>query len=102
MYHIIYRGSYLFLYCLFLSHSYALPLTVALVSFILRWIADATCSPYSTVCKKSSDFLSHIYAVVVIFLLIVGATKAKQVKEVVEKVKGAVLLLSDGGKAKKD
>jgi atlastin len=87
---------------LFLSHSYALPLAVALVSFILRWIADATCSPYSTVCKKSSDFLSHVYAVVIIFLIIVGATKAKQVKDIIERLKGAVQLLSDGGKAKKD
>jgi hypothetical protein len=91
-----------FTLCLYVSHSYAVPLTVALGSFILRWLADATCSPYSTVCKKSSDFLSHIYAVVIIFLLIVAATKAKQGKEMLQKVKGAVQLLSDGGKAKKD
>jgi hypothetical protein len=83
---------------------YALPLVVALTAFILRWIADATCSPYSSVCRQSSDFLSHIYAVVVIFLLIVGATKAKQVKDVINKVKQAFELLgsSDDTKNKKD
>jgi hypothetical protein len=37
-----------------------------------------------------------------IFLLIVGATKAKQVKEIINKITGAVQLLADGGKAKKD
>lgn len=86
--------------------TYALPLTVALVAFILRWIADTTCSPYSKVCRKSSDFLSHVYAVVVIFLLIVGATKAKQIKDLVNKVKTAFEVMnsnsSDNGKQKKD
>jgi hypothetical protein len=37
-----------------------------------------------------------------IFLLIVAATKAKQVKEVVQRAKGAFELLADGGKSKKD
>lgn len=85
------------------SCSYALPLTVALVAFILRWIADMTCSPYSQVCRKSSDLLSHIYAVVVIFLVIVAATKAKQIKDLVNKVKAAFEMMnSDGNKQKKD
>ena len=85
-------------------HRYAVPLTVALGAFILRWIADATCSPYSSVCKKGSDFLSHVYAVVVCFLLIIGATKAKQVQEFASRAKGAFeLLVADGGgKVKKD
>jgi atlastin len=75
---------------------------VALIAFILRWIADATCSPYSNVCRKSSDLLSHIYAVVMIFLLIVGATKAKQVKELFDKVKSALQVLLGDNKQKKD
>ena len=75
---------------------------VAFVSFVLRWIADATCSPYSTVCKKSSDFLSHIYAVVVFFLVFVAVTKAKQVRELFQKIRAAVQLLMSDGKEKKD
>ena len=80
--------------------SYALPLTVALVAFILRWIADTTCSPYSQVCRNSSDFLSHVYAVVVIFLLIVGATKAKQIKDLVNKFKTAFEVMNSSGNSK--
>ena len=55
-------------------------------------------------CKKSSDFLSHIYAVVVIFLIIVGATKAQQVKEVASRIQQAFDLVVDtnSGKKKKD
>jgi atlastin len=78
------------------------PLTVALVAFVLRWFADATCSLYSQVCEQSSDFLSHVYDVVVFFMIIIGTTKAKQVKELVEKIQGAIRLLSSDGKAKKD
>ena len=48
--------------------------------------------------------MSHVYAVVVIFLLIVGATKAKQIKDMVNKIKTAfeVMNSSDNGKQKKD
>jgi hypothetical protein len=70
----------------------------------MRWIADLTCSPWSSVCKKGSDFLSHIYAVVIIFLLIVGATKAQQVKDVANRAKAAFDIVMDKntGKKKKD
>jgi hypothetical protein len=36
-------------------------------------------------------------------MLIIAATKAKQIKEVADRVKGALnLIFADGGKAKKD
>jgi hypothetical protein len=60
-----------------------------------------TCSSHSHVCRKSSDFLSHIYAVVVIFLMIVAGTKAKQIKDVMNKVKAAFAVMNDGGDKKK-
>ena len=75
---------------------------IAFVAFVLRWIADLTCSPYSHVCRKSSEFLSEVYAVVIIFLLIVGATKAKQVQEVFGRVKAALLVLTSDMKQKAD
>ena len=53
-------------------------------------------------CRKSSEFLSEVYAVVIIFLLIVGATKAKQVQEVFGRVKAALLVLTSDIKQKAD
>lgn len=79
-----------------------MPLTVALTAFILRWIADATCSPYSHVCRKSSDLLSHIYAVVIIFMMIVGATKAKQLKDFANRLKSAFQMMTADTKQKSD
>jgi atlastin len=85
------------------SHSYILPLAIALVAYILRVLADTTCSSWSTVCRSGSDFLSHLYAVVIFFMLILAATKAKQIKEVADRVRGALqLIFADGGKEKKD
>lgn len=47
--------------------------------------------------------LSHIFAVVMFFMLIIGVTKAKQIAEALERVKAALeLLLASDGKAKKD
>ena len=46
--------------------------------------------------------MSHLYAVVIIFLLIVGATKAKQVKEFADKVKAAFAVMNADTKVKKD
>lgn len=82
--------------------TYILPIVIAMTAYILRVIADTTCSGWSTVCRKSSDFLSHLYAVVVCFLLIIGLTKAQQIRELFNRLKGAIKLLIDGGKDKKD
>jgi hypothetical protein len=70
----------------------------------LRSIADFTCSSYSQTCRNTSDLLSHIFGVVVIFMLIVGATKAKQLKDLFERLKSAIHLLTNegGGKQKGD
>ena len=76
------------------------PLTVATASYILRAVADMTCSPYSQTCRNTSELLSHIYAVVIIFLLIIGATKAQQLKEFFSRVKSAVQLVANGGDGK--
>jgi len=82
--------------------TYIIPLSVAFISFMFRFIADYTCSPYSHVCRKGSEFFSHVYAVVLCFMLIVGMTKAQQIKEVVQKVKAAAQMLSEPSKAKAD
>ena len=82
--------------------TYILPMTVAGISFILRWIADLTCSGWSQTCKASSDLLSHVYMAVFFFLVIVGSTKAKQIKDLLDRVKAAIqLLVNDSGDKKK-
>jgi atlastin len=84
--------------------TYIIPLAIATASYVLRAVADLTCSEYSQTCRNTSDLLSHIYAVVIIFLLIIGATKAQQLKEFFGRVKSAVQLVANGagGKEKRD
>jgi atlastin len=70
-------------------------MVVAGVSFVLRWFADFTCSSWSQTCRASSDVLSHVYMVVFFFLVIVASTKAKQISDVVDRVKTAYRMLTD-------
>eukprot|EP00984_Skeletonema_dohrnii_P033558 scaffold30475_cov72-Skeletonema_dohrnii-CCMP3373.AAC.1 len=72
-------------------------MAVAGISFILRWIADLTCSGWSQTCKASSDLLSHVYMAVFFFLVIVGSTKAKQISDLLDRVKAAIQLLANDG-----
>jgi len=81
--------------------TYMLPLLVALVSFILRWFADFTCSSWSETCRASSDILSHIYMVVFFFLAIVASTKAKQISDLFDRVRATANLIMNG-KDKRD
>jgi len=74
---------------------YLLPMAVAGISFIFRWIADFTCSSWSQTCRASSEILSHVYMVVFFFLVIVASTKAKQISDLLERVKTAYLMLTD-------
>ena len=68
---------------------------VAGISFILRWIADFTCSGWSQTCRASSEILSHIYMVVFFFLVIVASTKAKQISDLLDRGKTAYRMLTD-------
>jgi atlastin len=92
------------LFFLFHVTRYIIPLTIATASYILRAVADLTCSGYSQTCRNTSELLSHIYAVVIIFLIIIGATKAQQLREFFGRLKGALQLVASGGdnKAKSD
>jgi hypothetical protein len=68
----------------------------------MRVFADSTCSSWSTVCRKSSDAFGHLYAVVLCFLFILAATKAQQIKGMLQRIKSAIELIMDGGKSKQD
>jgi len=61
--------------------TFIFPTGIAVLSYILRNLADMTCSSWSQTCRAGSDALSHILAVSVLFLGIVYATKAKHVNE---------------------
>ena len=79
---------------------YIIPGTIAMISIVMRWIADSTCSSWSSTCRAGSEFFSHIYAMVFFFMLIVAATKAKQMKEVLKRVMTAIEVLVGGGEGK--
>eukprot|EP00584_Thalassiosira_punctigera_P008504 CAMPEP_0172531176 /NCGR_PEP_ID=MMETSP1067-20121228/4678_1 /TAXON_ID=265564 ORGANISM="Thalassiosira punctigera, Strain Tpunct2005C2" /NCGR_SAMPLE_ID=MMETSP1067 /ASSEMBLY_ACC=CAM_ASM_000444 /LENGTH=690 /DNA_ID=CAMNT_0013315525 /DNA_START=49 /DNA_END=2121 /DNA_ORIENTATION=+ len=75
--------------------TYLLPMFVAVISFVLRWIADFSCSSWSQTCRASSDILSHIYMVVFFFMVIVGSTKMKQITDLLDRGKAAYRMLTD-------
>lgn len=85
---------------------YAIPLAVALVSYVARIIVDLTCTPWSSMCKSGSELFSHVYAVVFCFLLIVAATKGKQIADLFQRVKVMFEAVNNGStpgvKAKTD
>lgn len=82
---------------------YLLPMVVACLSYILSWLADFTCSGWSQTCAASSELFSHIYMVVFFFLVIVASTKAKQISDLVDRVKAAYRMLTAApAKAKHD
>jgi len=85
---------------------YAIPLAVALFSYIARIIVDVTCAPWSSMCVSGSELFSHVYAVVFCFLLIVAATKGKQIADLFHRVKAMFEAVNNGptpgAKAKTD
>ena len=81
---------------------YIIPGAIAIVSIVMRWITDSTCSSWSSTCRAGSEFFSHIYAMVSFFMLIVAATKAKQMKELLKRIMTAVDALAGNGDSSKD
>eukprot|EP00565_Helicotheca_tamesis_P005823 CAMPEP_0185730704 /NCGR_PEP_ID=MMETSP1171-20130828/10738_1 /TAXON_ID=374046 /ORGANISM="Helicotheca tamensis, Strain CCMP826" /LENGTH=621 /DNA_ID=CAMNT_0028399815 /DNA_START=84 /DNA_END=1949 /DNA_ORIENTATION=- len=80
---------------------YILPMSVAIISFLLRWIADHTCTSWSQTCKVGSDVLSEVYTVGFLFMLIISATRAKQISDSVKRIRKALKAVSSdsGGSA---
>lgn len=74
---------------------YLLPVLVAFGSMLLRGVMDWTCSPFSSVCRAGSEALSHTIAIVAFFLIIVGFTRAQQIKDMLNRLRQAVSLLLD-------
>lgn len=72
---------------------YLVPTLIALTSFIVRWFTDMTCGAW--VCRATSEVLSHVYVVVICFLVIVAATKAKQIKDTLKRIRKAVEVMTN-------
>ncbi len=85
------------------SRSYILPLLIGCISATLRWITDFTCSSWSQTCKVGSEVLHHVYQVVFFFIIIIAATKAKQISQAFDRLKKALEVMADssGNNAKK-
>jgi len=79
-----------------------IPGLISLVSYILRKIADMTCTSWSQTCKASSDILSEISTVVLLFMLIVFLTKAKEFSLLLQKIKKIYHTLFGGSVNKQD
>lgn len=75
-------------------HRYIIPGAVAIFAYILRVISDWTCAPYATVCKATSEVMHHTSVVVTLFLLIIAATKFKQIKDAALRIKSALEVMS--------
>lgn len=74
---------------------YLIPMAIAAAAFILRTLADASCSSWSTTCKRTSEGLGHIYVVIFLFVAITSAGRIKQFMEHLKNV--LPLLLGAGG-----
>lgn len=57
---------------------YIVPIGLALLSYILRWVADASCSEWSTTCRHGSHALGHVYATIFMFMLIMSFGRITQ------------------------
>mmetsp|Transcript_20194 Transcript_20194/g.29737 ORF Transcript_20194/g.29737 Transcript_20194/m.29737 type:complete len:618 (+) Transcript_20194:325-2178(+) len=79
---------------------YILPMTIAVISFLLRWIADHTCTSWSQTCKAGSDALSEVYTVGFLFMLIISATRAKQISDTVKRIRKAFVAVGGSGSEK--
>ena len=80
---------------------YIIPGGIAVCSSTMRWTVDWTCSHWSSTCRAGSEFLSHIIMIIFFFMLIIAATKAKQIKEAIDRVVTAMSALNgnSGGSA---
>ncbi|GMI40169.1 hypothetical protein TrCOL_g2096 [Triparma columacea] len=77
--------------------TYVLPVVVGVASWVLRTITDLTCSSWSQTCKASSDMLGQVTTVIVVFMVIIGATKAKIIGEKIKQLKTAFEVVGGPG-----
>ena len=57
---------------------YLVPMGIAAAAFVLRHLADASCSSWSTTCRRTSEGLGNVYVVIFLFIAISSAGRIKQ------------------------
>eukprot|EP00953_Heterococcus_sp_UTEX-ZZ885_P010386 6067-Heterococcus_DN1.PRE.2 len=57
---------------------YLLPMAIAAAAFVLRFMADASCSSWSKTCRRTADGLGHVYVAIFVFIAISSAGRMKQ------------------------
>ena len=58
---------------------YIVPLVIAFIAFVLRWVAETSCSrEHRTLCTNVSDAMGHIYVGIFTFIAILSANRIKQ------------------------
>jgi len=58
---------------------YIIPLLVAFAAFVLRWVAETSCSrEHRSLCTNVSDAMGHIYVGIFTFIVIISANRIKQ------------------------
>jgi len=73
-----------------------MPLTIGIISFLLRHVTDASCSSWSQTCQRGSEILVEVYTIITLFLMIIASTKHKQISEMYSRVSGAASILLSG------
>lgn len=73
-----------------------MPLTIGIISFLLRHVTDASCSSWSQTCQRGSEILVEVYTIITLFLMIIASTKHKQISEMYSRLSGAVSILLSG------
>ncbi|KAG5184944.1 anti-viral guanylate-binding protein [Tribonema minus] len=57
---------------------FLVPMGIAAAAFVLRFFADASCSSWSTTCRRTADGLGHVYVAIFLFIAISSAGRIKQ------------------------
>jgi hypothetical protein len=66
---------------------YLIPMVVALMAFILRWVAETSCSRHHrSLCTNMSDAMGHIYVGIITFIVIMSANRIRQFVEYMRQI----------------
>jgi len=83
---------------------YLIPMLLAGAAFIMAWIAEVTCSSWSTTCQQGAHALGHVYMAIFTFMVIMSFGRiiqvAQKMKKFVKLVAGDAVRLTSGSKVK--
>ena len=81
------------------------PLTVALVAYMIKVFLSTTCSPWSNTCRSTSDFFSSLVVVTregreayAFIIISIGLANYKKLNKLMSSLLGVFQILNNGGK----